>query len=320
LNPADLSQFSQVSNYINHPSAYYLLLAPWAEAGPRALRLANVGLTVLALALMLCAGARMLEPQAFPWFALAAAACPKAMSIGGMINNDVLAMLAAALLLLAWSTRRHTAWLLGLALALAGWTKLTALIALAALASLWLLTCRTRDLRLWISTVAGAALGALPYLVNLVRDGALLFRDPAKWSVPLDARINLTPLEFLAHFADLLLRKWPAIENSLPLGVVAFCLVIPILAVLAVRTAVRPLGLALAGAVVITLAIHLGFAWRAYTTLGDLTNAQARYYTVFWPAFALLLAAALGATKSPARWLVLPALLLPTLPVGLLLA
>lgn len=77
-----------------------------------------------------------------------------------------------------------------------------------------------------------------------------------------------------------------------------------------------------AAAVLTTLGLQIGFSWKVYREIGDLTIAQVRYYNVLRPAAAV--AGAAMAMQLSQRWPRAPgaivlACLLPTM-LGLLLS
>jgi len=150
LSLPSLAAWTDKPNYIPHPPLYYLALAP-LSGGPApsvlTLRLANAAMSAVALCLVLLAGWRLFPTEAGRVvFALMAAAFPKAAVIGGMINNDNLAMLAAALVFAGLAGAPGGVVLLAAGLALAGWSKLTAMVALGAVTLAWLwIEGRARD-------------------------------------------------------------------------------------------------------------------------------------------------------------------------------
>lgn len=64
----------------------------------------------------------------------------------------------------------------------------------------------------------------------------------------------------------------------------------------------RPWTLAYAVGVAVLLAIHFGFGWRSYVTLGDLTTMQTRYYNVLWPGIALAATIAIARLSTRLHW------------------
>lgn len=327
----DPAQWSATPNYINHPSLYYLLLAPVMAltSDPLALRIVNACIATLALGIVGFAACRRFSEEQLPptLFMLMAAAFPKGMVVGGMINNDNLAALAAAALFAALLGMPGQVWWIAVALTIAGWTKLTAFIALAAVAGGWLIlqmaAGRTRPFdRLTRFACGGLAIGAIPYFVTYARSGHFVWVNVAKWRVPPDQRIDLDFTAFVAHFFDALVMKWPAAEWAYPYALALAGLLGPLLiAATALRDrSVRPLGLAYLAGIILLFAIHLMFGWSSYRTMGDLTIMQARYYGILWPGVALLATMALariGPRWSVMRWGLIALCLSPTLLGGL---
>lgn len=330
VRPDAVRSWSGQRNYINHPALYYLLLAPLLALtdSPFVLRLANVALASLALVLMLWAGWRRLPSDRVRLaFAVIAASFPKAVLLAGMINNDNLAALAGAIVFAGLVAARRGAWLVALGLALAGWSKLTALVALGAVVAAFVLLGPRRAWTRPASALiaAGGALGALAYALMWWRTGALVPVNAAVFTTPVEARLVLTPLGFAGRFLSDFALKWPAAEGSLPVLAVG-ALLLAQLALAGVGARIAPgerrLILAFLAGTAVLFATHFAFGWRAYLTMGDLTIAQTRYYAVLWPGLALGGALALTAPRVP-RWATvvgLGAYLLPSVPGGLMLA
>lgn len=305
LREDDLLIWSQTHNYINHPPLYYLLLAPLlaVSVDPLLFRLANVLISTLALLIMVLAVRRCFATDSVSptWFGLIAASFPKAAVVGGLINNDNLAVLAGALLFAGVIGLPATGWWIMIGLALAGWTKLTALVALAAVMGAWLGMRLVRgELRLSDPllrfAVAGLAIGVVPYLVNLVQSGHLLWVNQAVWRVPLAQRADYDLAGFAGYFLRAMLFKWPAAEGAYPLALILGTMIAALgVAALGLRVrAVRSVGLAYLAGIVALLLIHFVFGWRSFQAMGDLTIAQTRYYNILWPGVALAAAAAMG--------------------------
>src|SRR5215207_4091517 len=177
LSLPSLAAWTDKPNYIPHPPLYYLALAP-LSGGPApsvlTLRLANAAMSAVALCLVLLAGWRLFPTEAGRVvFALMAAAFPKAAVIGGMINNDNLAMLAAALVFAGLAGAPGGVVLLAAGLALAGWSKLTAMVALGAVTLAWL----------WIEGRARDAAWARNCAIARERDDFSSSRHPALHSL-----------------------------------------------------------------------------------------------------------------------------------------
>lgn len=330
----ELTQWSAIPNYINHPSLYYLLFAPIMAltSDPLPLRVVNVLISTLALAILVVAVHRRFPETQVPplLFTVMAAGFPKSAIVGGMINNDNLAALAASALFAGLLGMPGQVWWIAAGLAIAGWTKLTAFIALAAVAGVWLaievFAGRIRLLDRTVCFVAtGIAIGTIPYLFTFARTGHFVWVSIATWRVPIAQRVHLDFQSFFGRFLDSLVMKWPAAEWGYPYWIALAGLAAPLaLAVLAVRMrTTRPLGIAYPAGAIVLFAIHLMFGWSSYREMGDLTIMQTRYYGVLWPGFALLATITLahvGARSRVAQGALLAVCLSPTLMGGLVLA
>jgi hypothetical protein len=328
LIPPELTRWSTEANYINHPSLLYLLLAPLAGL-PHALflmRLVNVLISCAAIAVTVRAGWQLLGSSTGRLaLAVIAASFPKSALVGATINNDNLAALAAAMVFAGLaSTPPGLAWL-GIGLAVAGWTKLSAFIALAAAAGvvqLWRLFARRTQLfgRETAVLLAALAIGSIPYLVELFRSGHPLYVAWARAWVPPAERPDFGILAYALYFVQLLTFKWEAAEGSMPVPIAAICLITPLL--LAAYALARPgptrrLGVAYFTAVLVTFAIHLHFGWQAFEKVGDLTIPQARYYNILWPGIALGGAVAIAMIARRSRSLAALTTLLYLVPTAL---
>ncbi|MCB9959437.1 MAG: glycosyltransferase family 39 protein [Rhodospirillaceae bacterium] len=172
------------ANYLNHPALYYLAMGAvdrMLGGGVTALRLAGAVLHVAAFAMVIDAAVRTgCGRVAFVAVALLSVAMPLAHLLGGLITNDTLGFLAGALLV--WSfvrtADRPRLWyaVAAAAVVVAGWTKLTAVLALFpvfVLAFAWAGRPRIGlALHLPVAAVV-AALSAAPYLVWLARYGSV---------------------------------------------------------------------------------------------------------------------------------------------------
>lgn len=315
VDPAQPALWLGTGNYLNHPALYYLALSPLLGLGDGilALRIANILIALAALALTIVAGWRILPRQSERIaFAIIAACFPKGMLLAGMINNDNLAMLAAAIVFAGLSAPRHRPILLAFGLALAGWTKLTALISLAALVGVWLLLDRkslfTRDG--W-SAAAGVALGSTPFLAMKLKTGMLVPVNIAAFGRAPELRPNWGMFDFTRNFLGNLAMKWPAGEDTLPLALAAALAMFPLILAVIGATAPSParrLITATLAATAITFAIHIGFGWQSFQMIGDVTIAQTRYYNTLWPGLALGGAVAIGQWRRlvPASVLLVP--------------
>jgi hypothetical protein len=324
VDSGNIGRWTNSANYINHPALYYLLLSP-IEGSVEGLRLANVAFSMLAIGIVFAAGLHVFRQTAAQIvFAILAVSFPKTVLIGGMINNDNLAMIAAALVFAGMCGVPGGALLIAAGLALAGWTKLTALIALsAAVAILALIDWRKGLLRReTVISAVGAAIGSLPYLVSLAKTGKLFHVNATVFASAPGMKPDWGFADYTREFFTAFAMKWPAAEASLPLWLCALLIVVPLLLALwgaVTDDRVRRVGSAYLAATAVTLALHFGFGWQSFQEIGDLTIAQTRYYNVLWPGLALAAAAGvmrLGRLRYPAIGLVL----LPTIPGGLLVA
>lgn len=333
LDPEHLTRWSDASNYLNHPSLYYLAMAAVTRVSDtlRTLRGVNIALSVAALLLVVHAGWQRFD-TAFgrAAFAVAAAAFPKQPIIAAGVNNDNLAACAAAAVFAGMAGARGAVWWLAGGLALAGWTKLTALIALATVVGCRQLWRSLRGETRWlgmenIAVAAGLAVGAIPYVANLLQIGHLLYINEGFVFVPPASRPVLDTAGFLGWFITQAAMKWPAAEQSLPLIVAAaLTLTAPILTLLAVRKpdAARIVAPYLIG-LAVTLTAHILFGLSAFERLGDQSTPQTRYYNILWPGIAFgaaVTVARIRATSLAAALACAVLLLVPTAAGGILIA
>ncbi|RUN76170.1 hypothetical protein EJC47_12350 [Sphingomonas sp. TF3] len=334
LSRDDPTRWTAAGNYINHPPLYYMAIGQILRvtSDVLVLRLANVALALAALAIGLWAGARYLAGNGDrAVFALLIACFPKAPLIGGIVNNDNLANVAAAIVFAGLTSAGGGAWLLGLGLALAGWTKLTALVSLGAaviVARGWSLVRGRSPWRcadLWLIAL-GAAIGALPYLVTYARTGHLLYVNEAVYGAALADRPQIDIWGYAAFFLGTLANKWPAAEYQVPVAVSALLALTPIaLAMVGSRADQRvgAIGWPFLAALGVTLVIHFWFGWSAFERIGDQTIAQSRYYAVLWPGIALAAASGLrvlARRSRPVAMLAVLMILIPTVPGGAVVA
>ncbi len=308
------TRFTQTGNYLDHPSPYYLLMAPvdrMLNGSILGLRLVNLGLSLCAVALMLTAGFSVLKGwKERAVFAAALVLFPKLAVIGGLINNDNGALIATGLgflALIAWQRApgSKAALLLAVALALCGWTKLTVLLMIA------FATLIGEALRLWAGAkrpglgalaIVGAGFGvaALPSLANIAAYGRVLHHWTAFY-VPPAQRISLSVAGYTAIFLRDMVDKWPAVEPGTTLAQLSLYLVLG-LATAAVAVGLRRVraadsgieidaawrtGCAMILAVAPILLLHLQFGWHTFVEDGYVGIAQTRYYYGLWPGVAL---------------------------------
>ena len=302
------AQWTDKANYLNHPALYYLGLAPLLQFGDDVVitRAANVILAVIAMIATIAAGYRVLSTRFERIvFAVAAVSFPKAALIGGMINNDNLALVAAALVFAGLTGAPGATLLIAGGLALAGWTKLTALIALAMVVAAKILldanTPLNKRAAVWTRQTLfagfGVAVGCLPFLVNLALTGQLFHVNTDVYGVPPDARPAASFAQYLWFFLSEIVSKWPAAEASLPQPVGIVLILVPLFLAaigLSVDRRVRTIGLAYLAGTLGMLCVHLAFGWQSFQSIGDQTIAQTRYYNVLWPGIAFAGAAAVA--------------------------
>jgi hypothetical protein len=237
IDASSVDRWTDQPSYLNHPSAYYVLMA-WAAAPfelpaaelVRPWRLMNVTLAVGALVVVLRLG------QEAGWSAPAQAAFvtliafnPTLPVLGGIVTNDNLAFLGGALCCLGVfrllaGQRSGGAWItVALGALLAALAKLTAAVlcsALLACALAWLVAQEGwAVLRRWPVALCliACCLGLLPYLLLILQYGspapftdgqaAMLASRLAELPDWREQRYGL--LAYLGHFAQSLLVYWP---------------------------------------------------------------------------------------------------------------
>ncbi len=328
LQRDDITKWSHDANYINHPSLYYLMLAPIYAftSNPIIFRFVNILLSTAALLIVLIAASRRFTREILPpqLFAILAISFPKAAIVGGMVNNDNLAALAAAALFGGLLGLPGAGWWILAGLAIAGWTKLTAFIGLAVVAASWLGFAflsgqiRLTDRRLWLAGV-GMVIGASHYMFTFLRIGQLLWVNEDVWRIPVAERLHLDMIGFAAWFFKGYVLKWPVLEMGYPFQLALMTMVVPLLlAAVSLRYRdARPWAAAYIVGWILLLAIHFAFGWRSYVTLGDLTTMQTRYYNILWPGIALAAAMAVAQISRRWRWAVLVTEIICLLPTVL---
>jgi hypothetical protein len=304
LSADDNTKWSAQRNYLAHPSLYYLLLAPLSgrqDANVVLLRFANVFMASAALLMTIVGGFKLFSASLDRGlFSILAACFPKGALLAGIINNDNLADLAGALVFLGIVEAPMALWWLTAGLALAGWSKLTALIALSCVVGVRQLG-RIRNRRIPILSkenvilAIGALVGASPYLVSLFRSGHLVYVNQAHFGVPVENRPAMSFVEFGLYFLQRFALKWPAAEGALGLPASDALMIVLVgltLAGVSGRRDIRSVTLPYVLAFAVTFAVHLWFGWRSFVEIGDLTVAQTRYYSVLWPGVAAALTGA----------------------------
>ena len=305
--------FTDAPNYLNHPSPYYLLIAPLDRltgGSVLGLRLANLSLSLAAVAILLAAGFQVLKGwRERAVFAGALVLFPKLGAVAGLINNDngaLLAVAVAVLGLVAWqrAPTRAAALLLALGVALCGWTKLTVLlmIAFSVVIAEGLRLSRSRkpeSLAPYAILAAGFAVAAVPSLANLAAYGRLLHHSDV-FTVPMAERANLGFAQYVWLFLRYMAEKWAALEPTdliQRLGLALVAALAGVAAYLGLRMGRdagsdpdEQAGWRVACAMILAtlpvLAIHIYFGWRTFREDGFLEMAQMRYYYGLWPGFA----------------------------------
>jgi hypothetical protein len=306
--------FTAAPNYLNHPSPYYLLMAPidrLVGGSVLSLRLVNLSLSLAGVAILLAAGFRVFKGwRERAVFAGALVLFPKLGAVAGLINNDNAAFLAVAVAvmgLVAWqrSPSRRAAILLALGVALCGWTKLTVLlmigfsVAIGEALRLWRAR-KPADLGAYAIIATGLVIAAIPSLANLVAYGRVLHHSDV-FTVPMALRPHLGFARYTALFLGYMAEKWAALEPTDLIQRLGLFLTLG-LAAIAVRIGLRDAppteraddeaaGWRAACAMVLAtlpvLLIHLYFGWKTFREDGFLEMAQMRYYYGLWPGFAL---------------------------------
>ncbi|HEY3793452.1 MAG TPA: hypothetical protein VGM09_16595 [Bradyrhizobium sp.] len=334
LDPSSF-RFTSQTNYLNHPSPYYWLMArlgPNLEGHPEAVlfhRLLNVALDAIGLAALMAIGllARLPLPTFCAYF-VPIACIPVLTLLAGSVSNDnaafvggAIATLGACQLLVSGSR----AWLLTAlgGVIVASWAKFTALLLAGGLVGgvlLWLLW-RGRLPSRWIAPIAIAALLACaPYIAFTIQYGSptpmtageltKVTTEAADFGWARAERLG--PLAYATHFVGEFILEW--IPPWKRLNVVYYALVIPIAAafcayagaMVAMRRVISgkaaPLdvvtaagALAFAG----TLMIHVVFSYRLHVEFGWLSSAYPRYYLPLAALFPLAGLALLGEIRRP---------------------
>jgi hypothetical protein len=313
LDPKDLGLWTGEPNYIAHPSLYYLFMAPlWILSGGSALalRLADVALSSFGLALTAAAGMRLISiARTRLIFVLLVFCFPKNPIIGGIVSNDNFVLIAAGLFFWGCASPRHRIFWLSLALILAGWTKLTALVGLgAATGALMLIELlhegKPSFRRGHLALCLALLLGFIPYAVNWMRMGHLLFvPQNSFWIIPADRRPNLDLFGFLGGFFQQIVHKFPAGDRMMDATIPLIGLILFSFAAFQSRgdDKARRVALSFLAAFVIFVPIHFYYAWHTFLSSGETCDAQPRYYNELWPGFALALSLACTAIDRQ-RW------------------
>jgi 4-amino-4-deoxy-L-arabinose transferase-like glycosyltransferase len=316
-------KWSNTSNYLSHPSLYYLSLGiifnitgdnPAHEIA--LLRSANVILSASAITLLFLLGTRLFKtPLTHLVYAAAISMLPKMAIVGGIINNDNLALFGAACAFLG--TQRFledritpgTAILTGSGFALAALAKLTAglsiglMVMFAHASQFRRFQATNRKGLLYLSIISVFVLaGVFPYLVNYITIGKPIYINDAAYALPyLEYQLTLNTGEFIQHFFRRLVEKWAAYEPSNFFQILSFFIVLLLaltgtLRCLSHKRQSQPLRLLITcslAATLIMLVIHIHHLHDMYFKTGHLGGATVRYYIPVWPAIAMAAASGL---------------------------
>ena len=308
-------EFTGAANYLNHPPAFYALVAalgPKLQGHPQALivdRLIDVAIAAAGFAGLLGLGlAARLTRQEFYAYAVPLACIPVLMPIAGAVNNDNLAFLGGAVALLGVWQRVATGRNMWLVLALlgvvaAGWAKLTALLLSAGFVecAMVYLLWRRQVAWTWVFAAGFAiAIAALPYLIFIWQYGSPTPQTPAQIALIADGAraAGWTDLPrksfpgYLIYFIGAFVADWmPALGARS--GFNYAMLVVPATALgcalsgaaLSLRRLLRndetPLDVVVtAGTIAIaaTFAVHVTYSYGRYAATGWLMDAYPRYY------------------------------------------
>lgn len=151
-----------------------------------------------------------------------------------------------------------------------------------------------------------------------------MFFNAGHFHLPLAERAVLDPWRFAGACLSKLMWKWPAAEGVLRDGLALLAVTTPLpfaSVTIGQGGAAAPMASAYMAVFAVTLGAQLAFAWSAFSTIGDLSIAQACYHNVLWPGFALAGAATITWLARRWRGVTAPALglyLLPTIPGAML--
>jgi hypothetical protein len=346
LDPSTF-RFTNEANYLNHPSPYYVLLAPLGpglEGHPQAIlvhRLFNVALAAIGLAALMAIGLVAKLPRLTLYAYMVPIACiPVLVPLAGAINNDNAAFAGggiatlAAFQLLATGSRRWLLAALG-GVIVASWAKFTGLLLAGGLVAgvlLWLLW-RGRLQHQWIVLIAIAALVAsAPYVALFAQYGSPTPMTPGELAMikagaaaaGWDSAARMTPVSFAAHFVSEFVLEWmPALKprNALNYAALAIPITAALCAFAGIFVAVRriaggkagPLDIVVAsGALAFagTFVIHGIFSYQLHAEFGWLTTAYPRYYLPLVAVVPLAGLTLLGAIEQPSVRAILLAFLI----------
>jgi hypothetical protein len=331
-------QFTDQANYLNHPPIFYALLAfagPTLEGHPGALlahRLIDIAIAAGGFAALLgLALATRLPRHEFYAYAVPLACIPVLVPIAGAINDDNLAFLGGALVLLGTWQALASDRGIWFALALAGvvaaaWAKLTGLLLTVPMLGAVMAYLLWRRRLPWSWTLAAAVVfiaAATPYLEFVLRYGSPTPETPAQLALISDgARAagwsSLPRASFpgyAAYFVAAFIAEWMPTLSDRSMFNYAM-LIIPVAAVMCAlagimlstrrlwRRTESPLDVVVAcGALAIaaTLIIHVVYSYGRYAATGWLMDAYPRYYLPLIAIVPLACLSLLGAIETP-RW------------------
>jgi hypothetical protein len=323
LDP-DRMQFTSTASYLNHPSGYYLALAlgPDITATLPVYRLVHA--TMIAAALILLS-ATIFTAVRDDLYRLAGivlvGTVPVMAQLGGSVNNDNLAILGGAFCVFGASRYLNersfgTLALICGGLALAAIAKLTGLMLCGAFVVLLFVQVRPSVRHLAI-VVATFSIAVVPYALLWLTYGSPAPDTPgqiqmlaegarqAGW----DQRDRLSPTAYLIDFARQMLSAWmPRLDTRTPLQNAALLLPLALFTVGVLGCWRDSLTRAGAGAVFLTLAVHIVFSYQRHLETGWLLDAYPRYYLPMLGIWALGLANAL---KRAPPWLAWCAIVAP---------
>ena len=331
-------RFTDRPNYLNHPPAFYDLLAwlgPKLEGHPQALlvdRLIDVVIAALGLAALLGLGlAAGFARNEFYAYAVPLACIPVLAPLAGSINNDNLAFFGGALATLGvWqlAASERAGWLAPalIGVVVAAWAKATGLVLTGTMvsAAVAYLIWRRRWRWPWTVAVAVAFLAAAaPYVVFTMHYGSPAPDTPALAAMlKHDARaLGLADVprrsfpEYLGYFVVAFISGWmPALH---PRGVINNAmLVIPTAALVCAaagmalslrrlwarrETALDVVVVAGAAALALTLVLHVRHSYADYLATGWPMEAYPRYYLPLVAVVPLAGLSLVNAVGSP-RW------------------
>jgi hypothetical protein len=316
-------RFTSEPSYLNHPSAYYRLLAlgPDITGALAGYRLLNTFMIAGALLLLFATVfAALEEDQLRIAGTVLVGTVPVMAQLGGSVNNDNLAILGGALAIYGaarYLPHRSLA-SLGLicaGLLLAALAKLTGLMLCGAFVALLFAQVRPSAKHLLI-LAAALSLAVLPYISLWVSYGSPAPETPGQLQMLAegareagwDRQLRLTPWAYLVDFSRQMLSGWmPHLGGRTTLQSAALALPLSLFAIAAIGCWHDPITRAGAGAVAMTSVVHLVFSYERHLETGWLLDAYPRYYLPLlgiWP-----LAMANTLRKAPAwlTWFVIAA-------------